>query len=55
MSLSTLRKLYNIDMHSDPHPASDIASPVVRLTAPEMSTLLDAKECEIIRLRRQVA
>ena len=55
MILFTLRKLYNIGMHSDPHPASEIASPMVRLTTPEMSALLDAKEREIIRLRRQVA
>lgn len=55
MSLYIPRKLYNIGMHSDPHPAAEIASPVVQLSAPEMSALLDAKEREIIRLRRQVA
>lgn len=42
-------------MHFDPHRASEIASPVVQLTTPEMSALLAAKEREIIRLRRQVA
>jgi len=55
MSPFILRKLYNIGMHSNPHSASEIASPAVGLTAPEMSALLDAKEREIIRLRRQVA
>ena len=55
MSLFTQQKLYNIGMYSDPHPASEIASAVVGLTAPEMSALLDAKEREIIRLRRKVA
>lgn len=42
-------------MRSDLHSASEIASPAVGLTAPEMSTLLDAREREIIRLQRQVA
>jgi len=42
-------------MHFDLHSASEIASPAVGLTAPEMTALLDAKEREIIRLRRQVA
>jgi transposase len=55
MSLFALRKLYNVDMQSDQRPASEIPSPTVGLTAPEMSALLDAKEREIIRLRRQVA
>jgi hypothetical protein len=41
-------------MHSDPHSASEIASPAAGLTPPEMSALLDAKDREIIRLRRQV-
>lgn len=55
MSLFALRKLYNIDMRSDLHSASEIASSTVELTVPEMSALLDAKEREIVRLRRQVA
>lgn len=55
MSLFTLRELYNNGMQSDPHPASEIACSAVGLTAPEMRALLDAKEREIIRLRRQVA
>lgn len=55
MSLFTLRKLYNICMYSDLHSASEIASRAVVMTAPEMSALLDAKEREIILLRRQVA
>ena len=55
MNLYIPGKLYNIGMHSDPHRASEIPSLVVGLTAPEMSALLDAKEREIIRLRRQVA
>src|SRR5438094_988151 len=42
-------------MPSDPRSASETASPAVGLTVPEMSALLDAKEREIIRLRRQVA
>jgi hypothetical protein len=42
-------------MPSDPRSASETASPAVGLTAAEMSALLDAKEREIIRLRRQVA
>lgn len=49
------RNLYNIGMPSDPQSTSEIASPAVRLTAPEMSALIGAQECEIIRLRRQVA
>lgn len=44
MSLSTLRKIYNIGMHSDPQFASEIASPAVGLTAPEMSVLINAQE-----------
>jgi hypothetical protein len=55
MHLFALRKLYNIDMPSDPRSASETASLAVELTAPEMSALLDAKEREVIRLRRQVA
>lgn len=55
MTLFRLRKLYNISMPSDRHSASENASPAVGMTAPEMSALLDAKEREIIRLRRQVA
>jgi len=55
MRLFPLRKIYDIGMRSDPHTASEIASPAVGLTAPEMSALLDAKELEIFRLRRQVA
>jgi hypothetical protein len=55
MSLFPLQKLYNIAMQSDQRPASEIASSAVGLTAPEMSALLDAKEREIIRLRRQIA
>jgi transposase len=51
----SLRKLYNIGMHSDPHSASEIGSPTVGMIAPEISALLDAKEREIVRLRRQVA
>lgn len=42
-------------MRSDQYHASAIANPTVGLTAPEMSALLDAKEREIIHLRRQVA
>jgi len=42
-------------MRSDLHSASETASPTVELTALEMSALLNAKEREIIRLRRQVA
>lgn len=55
MNLFGLRKLYNIDMCSDLHSDSEIASRTVGLTALEMSALLDAKEREIIRLRRRVA
>jgi transposase len=55
MRLFPLPKLYNIDMPSDPRSASETASPAVGLTALEMSTLPDAKEREIIRLRCQVA
>jgi len=42
-------------MPSDPQSTSEIASPAVVLTAPEMSALIGAQEREIIRLRRQVA
>lgn len=42
-------------MPSGQYPASEIASPALGLTVPQMSALLDAKEREIIRLRRQVA
>ena len=42
-------------MQSDQHPTSGNAGSTVGLTAAEMSALLDAKEREIIRLRRQVA
>lgn len=42
-------------MPSEPRSASETASPAVGLTAAEISALLDAKEREIIRLRRQVA
>jgi transposase len=55
MRLFPQRKLYNIDMPSTLHSASEIAGPAVGLTAPEMSALIDAQEREIIRLRRQVA
>lgn len=50
-----MRKLFNIDMHSNPQSASEIASPTVGTIAPEISALLDAKEREIVRVRRQVA
>ncbi len=42
-------------MPSPSHSASEIASPAVRLTALQMSALIDSQEREIIRLRRQVA
>jgi len=54
MRLFPLRKLYNIGMPSALKSTSEIASPTVGLTAPEMSALIGAQEHEIIRLRRHV-